>query len=141
MILVDTGPLVALFEPRDSQHQFCTDILKEIREPLIATVPVLTEAFHILPPDSHPAENLRLFIDKEGLSVWFMQSAHIRRAFDLMRRYVDHPMDFADASLVVAAEETKTRKIFTIDRNDFETYRLRIGQRHAHFQILDLRTR
>jgi len=136
VILVDTGPLVALFEPRDSQHQFCADILKDVREPLVTAVPVLTEAFHILPPDSRPAENLRLFIDRGGLSTWPMQGMHIRRAFDLMRQYADHPMDFADASMIVAAEEAKTRQIFTIDRNDFETYRLRIGQRHVHFQIL-----
>jgi len=68
-------------------------------------------------------------VGKGGLSTWFMQEEHVRRAFDLMRAYHNRPMDFADASLIMAAEATRTRKIFTIDRNDFETYRLRIGPR------------
>lgn len=46
MILVDTGPLVALFDPKDRQHERCANVLKSIREPLHTTVPVLTEAFH-----------------------------------------------------------------------------------------------
>jgi hypothetical protein len=47
-----------------------------------------------------------------------------------------HPMDLADASIVVAAEELGTRKIFTLDRRDFETYRVKRGHRHYPFQIL-----
>ncbi len=136
MILVDTGPLVALFEPKDSQHQACMEVLRGVREALVTTIPVLTEAFHILPSTSRPAENLRAFMEEGGLSTWLMQEEHVRRAFELMRTYHDRPMDFADASLVVAAESTRTRKIFTIDRNDFETYRLRLGQHLTHFDIL-----
>jgi predicted nucleic acid-binding protein len=34
-------------------------------------------------------------------------------------------MDLADASLVAAAEALDTREIFTIDRDDFQTYRVR----------------
>jgi predicted nucleic acid-binding protein len=33
-----------------------------------------------------------------------------------MELYSDHPMDFADASLVTAAEALGTRRVFTIDR-------------------------
>lgn len=39
-----------------------------------------------------------------------------------MELYADHPRDFADASLVVAAESLRTGKVFTVDRNDFEAY-------------------
>jgi predicted nucleic acid-binding protein len=45
-------------------------------------------------------------------------------------------MDFADASLVVAAEAMDTRKIFTIDRDDFETYRVRRGHRHYALELI-----
>jgi uncharacterized protein len=44
MILVDTGPLVALFDPKDAQHERCKNVLKAIQESLITTIPVLTEA-------------------------------------------------------------------------------------------------
>ena len=37
MILIDTGPIVALFDKDDRYHVLCVEILKEIREPLITT--------------------------------------------------------------------------------------------------------
>ena len=52
MILVDTGPLVALFDRKDAAHGRCSGILKGLREPLKTTIPVLTEAFHMLGPAS-----------------------------------------------------------------------------------------
>jgi uncharacterized protein len=52
-------------------------------------------------------------------------------------RYADHPMDLADASLVVAAEVLRTSKIFTIDRQDFEAYRLQRGHRYYPFEIVN----
>ena len=42
-------------------------------------------------------------------------------------------MDFADASLVAAAEALGTRRVFSIDRKDFETYRVRRG--HGHYPV------
>lgn len=45
-------------------------------------------------------------------------------------------MDLADASLVVAAESLGTRKVFTVDRKDFLTYRVRRGHRHYAMDIL-----
>jgi predicted nucleic acid-binding protein len=136
MILVDTGPLVALFDPSDSQYERCVGTLKRFREPIRTTVPVLTEAFHILGPDTRGAAGLRDFIVRGGLSMWFFDQASLVRAFELMERYADHPMDLADASLLAAAESLQTRKVFTVDRRDFETYRVRRGHRHYSLEIL-----
>jgi predicted nucleic acid-binding protein len=136
MILVDTGPFVALFDPRDEQHSRCRRILKEIREPILTTIPVLAEAFHMLGPSSIGSDRLRDFIEDGGLSVWFLDRAWLTRAFELMELYADHPMDLADASLVAAAEALGTRKVFTIDRKDFETYRVRRGHRHYPMEIV-----
>jgi predicted nucleic acid-binding protein len=136
MILVDTGPLVALFDPRDRQHDRCVTALKEIREPIVTTTPVLTDAFHMLGPASIGSDRLRDFVESGGLSVWFFDRPALTRAFELMELYADHPMDLADASLVTAAETLRTRKVFTVDRDDFETYRLRRGHRHMMLQIL-----
>lgn len=136
MILVDTGPLVALFDPKDGQHARCAKTLREIREPIYTTTPVLTEAFHMLEPQSFGADRLRDFVEKGGLSAWFFDRTGLTRAFELMELYADHPMDLADASLVVAAESLGTRKVFTIDRKDFETYRVRRGHRNYPMEIL-----
>ena len=136
MILVDTGPLVALFDPADAWHARCVDRLKTITEPICTTVPVLTEAFHMLTPSSPGAERLMDFIDDGGLGLWFLNDSIVTRAFELMLRYRDISMDLADASLVVAAEHLKTRKIFTIDRKDFTVYRIQRGHRHLTFELV-----
>jgi predicted nucleic acid-binding protein len=136
MILVDTGPLVALFDPKDKQHQRCRKTLKEIRERISTTVPVLTETFHMLDPRSTGSDRLRDFIEKGGLSVWFFDGPALTHAFELMERDADHPMDLADASLIVAAESIGTRKVFTIDRKDFATYRVRRGHRYYPVEMV-----
>ena len=136
MILVDTGPWVALFDPKDEHHSRCKHTLSGIKESLSTTVPVLTEAFHMLEPQSVGSNRLRDFIAKRGASVWHFDRSCLVRAFELMETYADRPMDLADASLVVAAEELKTCKVFTIDRDDFHTYRVRRGHRHLPVQIV-----
>jgi uncharacterized protein len=137
MILVDTGPLVALFDPKDEHHSRCRKTLASIQEPLSTTVPVLTEAFHILEPHSVGSDRLRDFIAKRGAAVWTFDRASLSRAFELMETYASRPMDLADASIVVAAEQLKTRKVFTIDRNDFQAYRVRRGHRHHPLEIVE----
>ena len=136
MMLVDTGPLIALFDPQDGQHDRCVRTLKGIREPIATTIPVLTEVFHMLGPASTGSDRLRDFIEGGGLTVWLFERPALTRAFELMELYADHPMDLADASLVTAAESLGTRRVFTIDRNAFETYKVRRGHRHQAMQIV-----
>ncbi|WP_069472508.1 type II toxin-antitoxin system VapC family toxin [Candidatus Marithrix sp. Canyon 246] len=136
MILVDTGPLVALFDPKDNQHQHCKTLLQTFNEPLISTTPVLTEAFHLLTPNSKGADALRNFIAKGGLNLWFLNKETMQTALQLMEIYHDRPMDLADASLVTAAQTLKISRIFTIDRNDFTIYRIRIGYQYKYFEVI-----
>lgn len=137
MILVDTGPLVALFDPKDEDHAITERMLAELKSPLVTTVAVLTEAFHLLGPASRGADALREFIGARGLGVWFMDAVRLARAFELMQKYADRPMDLADASLVAAAETLRAAQVFTLDRSDFSTYRARIGRTWKRFDVLD----
>lgn len=136
MILTDTGPLVALFDPADSSHERCVETLRTFDEPLGTTTPVLTEAFHLLSPGSFASERLIDFISRSGLHVWFLDPEALSRAFELMVQYADRPMDLADASLVAVAESLDLRKIVTIDRDDFSIYRIKRGHRHYAFEVL-----
>lgn len=136
MILVDTGPFVALFDAQDGAHQATREALQSIRQPLVTTAPVLTEAFHLLDPASRGAAALRQFILRDGLVVWFFDDRSLARALELMDRYADRPMDFADASIVAAAEALRTTVVFTLDRNDFSTYRARIGRSNRGFRVV-----
>ena len=135
MTLVDTGPLVALFDPKDAHHEPCRGALRARADSLATTVPVLTEAFHLLSPASRGSQALREFVLVGGMSLWFLDSGAVARAFELMERYADQPMDLADASIVVAAERLKTRKVLTIDRKDFAAYRIQRGHRRVSFEV------
>jgi predicted nucleic acid-binding protein len=136
MILVDTGPLVALFDRRDDAHEECRELLQAARgQPLVTSIPVLTEAFHLLNPRSRGSAALREFAVQDGIRVWFLSASSLARAFELMERYADRPMDLADASIVTAAEELRTTLVFTIDRNDFAAYRARIGKTYRRFRL------
>jgi predicted nucleic acid-binding protein len=137
VILVDTGPLVALFDPRADSHDSAAQVLARVREPLTTTIPVLAEVFHLLGPSSRGSDALRTFVARAGVVVWYLSPATLKRAFELMEEYADHPMDLADASLVTAAESLKATKIFTIDRNDFTSYRALIGRRLRAFTLVD----
>ena len=135
MILVDTGPLVALFDPADGSHERCVETLKAIEEPIATTVPVLTEAFHLLGPGSIGAQGLRDFIAKGKLAVLHIDDSVLERAFELMKKYADKPMDLADASLVALAERFSLRTVFTLDR-DFTVYRIKHGHQCAEFHMI-----
>ena len=136
MILTDAGPLVALFDRADRAHGRCVETLKKIDEPIATTVPILTEAFHLLGSASAGAAALMEFITEGGLQVIFLDDDALVRSFDLMVQYADAPMDFADASLVAAAENLSLQKVFTIDRRDFDIYRIRRGHRRIAFDII-----
>ena len=136
MILVDTGPLVALFDPADSAHGSCVEALKTISEPIATTVPVLTEAFHLLQPTSVATGRLMDFVAAGGLVVLFLDSRSLLRTFELMAQYSNVPMDLADASLVSMAESHNLRTVFTIDRKDFFIYRVKRGHRNFAFKVI-----
>lgn len=136
MILVDTGPLVALFDPADGSHMRCNETLAAINRPTATTTPVLTEAFHLLGPASIGARRLMDFVSDGGLRVLHLDDSALGRVFELMVQYADAPMDFADASLVALAEQFDLRTVFTIDRADFTFYRIKRGHRYETFHLI-----
>ena len=70
MILIDTGPIVAFFDRDDRYHALCVEILKEIRDPLITTWPVLTECFYLLNFSWEVQDSLWLFIQRGGIEIY-----------------------------------------------------------------------
>ncbi|WP_050988061.1 hypothetical protein [Thiothrix nivea] len=65
-----------------------------------------------------------------------MDDDAVRTALSLMEKYIDRPMDLADASLVVAAQLLGTNRVFTVDRNDFFVYRIAIGHELRAFDVI-----
>ena len=125
MILIDTGPIVALFDKDDRYHVPCLEILKELREPLLTTWPVLTECFYLLNFSWEVQDSVWLFIQRGGIEIYPLEKELLIRCRELMRQYRDLPMDLADATLVVLAEVLDLSKIFTLDQKDFSVYRFK----------------
>ena len=125
-VLVDTGALVALVRERDNFHERVTRFLGEFRTgELISTVPVLTETLHLVAARLGPS-----VLDLACSPLWRVLdvAAGLPRIAELLRKYADRPMDFADASLVWAAEQSGALEILTTDC-DFDIYRTRSQHR------------
>lgn len=122
MILVDSGPLVALLHEDDDKHEICKRAFQRMEETLATVWPVLTEAMHLLRFSSMAQRALCEMIEAGVVSILSLDEADIPRMKELMRKYRDLPMDFADAALVRVSEREKLRAIFTLDR-DFRIYR------------------
>jgi predicted nucleic acid-binding protein len=80
---------------------------------------VLTEAAHFL----HSAQKLLEAVRRGLLVSRFDTQAAAPRLSELVKKYGDQPMDFADACLVCMSEQTRDCRIVTIDRSDFTVYR------------------
>jgi hypothetical protein len=109
--------------------------LASYRGRLLTTWAVLTEFSHLAPT---VAATLPLYrwIDKGGLDLLPLGRDELVRAIDWIEKYADRPMDLADASLVVAAMTTGIHTVWTLDRNDFETYRLP-GRKRFHLAAMN----
>jgi predicted nucleic acid-binding protein len=129
MILVDAGPLIALIHADDQQHQRCKKVFESLIEPMATVWPALTEAMYMLGFSWQAQEALWELVEKEAVWILSLDSTDVPRMIELMRRYRDLPMDLADAALVRVAERERLRRIFTVDRRDFEVYRpARLGR-------------
>ena len=124
-VLIDTGPMVALFSEDDSQQGRCTDTLKTLRPPLLTCWPVLTEAAWLL---RQRPRSLYQLLDGFGNGLFTLISLDaddLPAIAAIMRRYEDVGLQFADAALVHLAERENIRTIFTTDRRDFSIIRLK----------------
>jgi uncharacterized protein len=124
VILVDAGPLVALVDADDQFHKRCVAALKVLREPLATVWPPLTEAMYLLGDLRKAQDAVWEMIARGVLQLLPLDAADVPRMRELMGKYADRPMDLADAALIRVAEREGTRKIFTVDREDFSVYRL-----------------
>lgn len=125
MILTDTGFWLALLNKKDKFHQRANSVLADLEEPLITTWPVVTETTHLLLNRLDSNSQIR-FIDslaKGYIDIFDLDQIHLPRIKTLMKKYQTLPMDFADASLVVAAEELGDGRILSTDLRDFNAYR------------------
>ena len=122
--LADTGALVACLDRGDPWHQRCRDAFGQFRLPLSTSSAVLTELFHLVGDNPREVELAWAFIRSGAVTVLPISDRDLPDIEALMQKYRDRPMDFADGTLVHLAQRESLSTVFTIDHNDFETYRV-----------------
>ena len=132
-LLLDTGALVSLLDRSQPRHPEFVAFFETWHGPVVSTEAVLTEVSHLL---SRAPRGIQVCLDfflSGGAVLVPSSGTALARCLQLVAKYADRPMDFADATLVVLAEELETGLVFTTDLRDFEIYRWR-GRRR--FEIV-----
>jgi uncharacterized protein len=121
-IVVDAGPLIALFDRDDRYHRRAVEFVRGLRTRLITNLPVLTEATALLRFSVEAQSELLRWVH-QSLDIDHGTSADLPRIIALLEKYRDMPADFADVSLVALAERLNVSQVASVDR-DFAIYRL-----------------
>jgi hypothetical protein len=124
-LLLDTGALVSLLDRSQRDHPEFVRFFDAWEGQVVSSEAVLTEATHLLGRVFRGRKACLDFFLAGGAVLVPSTPSSLRRCRELMEQYEGLPMDFADATLVVLAEEIGTNLVFTTDRNDFEIYRIR----------------
>jgi uncharacterized protein len=133
-VLLDTGPIVASLDRSDPHHEWVMQRFSSIRGRVLTTGAIVTEASFFLQDATGGIERLVDLIDRLRVEIWDCFSLQILRSAEkLVTAYADTPMDFADATLVLAAEYYGIGEIATLDQRGFRTFR---HGRNKSFRLL-----
>ena len=123
--VVDSGPLIALFEPRDQHHAWAVSTFSRLPAPWLTCEAALTEAYFQISPVR--ARQLNALLRKGTIRVAFDLDRELIPVLELREKYADVPMALADACLVRMSELLPQPVVVTTD-SDFRIYR-RHGRR------------
>lgn len=128
MTLTDTGPLVSNIDVQDTHYQKVGAIINRVPRPLLTTEACLTEALYLLHEVAgwRGQSALLQMVNIGALQILTPAADGPARAYAYMERFRDQPCDYADATLLIAAEDLGLRSVFTLDRH-FYAYRLTDG--------------
>lgn len=127
--LLDTGPLVAYLDASDPGHSHVAPRLDRFAGRLATTSAVITEAMHLVASDTRGPRALAELVSAAAIEVHDLSRApDLQIAVELMETYVDLPMDYADATLLMLAERLGVDELATLDRRGFSAFRTRKGK-------------
>ncbi|WP_219419391.1 type II toxin-antitoxin system VapC family toxin [Pseudonocardia nigra] len=127
MIVVDTGPIVALVNDRDDHHERCRDLLANHPGPLLVPTTVFTEVCLLLERRRGTRAELAFLTDvRAGLFTMLeTTSADLDRIAELVEAYADLPLGTVDASVIALAERLGLPAVATLDHRHFGIVRPR----------------
>jgi len=114
--LMDAGPLVAWFCSKDEHHAWAEKVFDELPTGALVCEAVLAEACHLAAKDGVARAKVLQLVEDNSLRLVSL-AGQIRRIRDLLARYADVPMDFADACIVSLSELHPTARVCTTDRH------------------------
>ena len=120
-LLLDTGPIVAYFYPRDAYHEWAVERFSAFDPPFVTCEAVVAEACFLLARNRLSPARVLEAIERDVIRIDFQLAAEVTPLRDAMERYANVPMSLADACLVRLAELTGL-PICTLD-SDFTIYR------------------
>jgi uncharacterized protein len=120
-VIFDTGPLVAWFCPRDSHHAWVRQTFTQIPAGGLICEAVLAEVCHLVAKDGIPHGKVLEFVERGGLTPVFL-GGELPALRELLNRYADAPMDFADACVARLTELYVDSSVCTTD-GDFRFFR------------------
>lgn len=126
-VLLDTGPLVAFLDRRDSYHEWAKEQFAAFRAPLLTNEPVLAEACHLLRRVRGGKAAVIALARSGAVRIPFRLEQQVAPVESLLRKYDSVPMSLADACLVRMTEIQPETEVLTLDA-DFSLYR-RHGRR------------
>lgn len=129
-VLVDSGPLIALFNGADRWHAAALGWLQaNPAAALISTWPVATEVCALLARRIHNdcALDFLRWAQRGGITLDGAADGSLTEVLRISERFADLPFDLADASIAEAAARLRLRHILSIDA-DFDVYRDRAGK-------------
>ena len=121
-IIVDTGPLVALLNARDTHHAWARDTFDDVEPPLWTCEAVISEACFLVRQLKDGADAVLALVARGVIQVDLALSADVEPVRKLMTRYASVPMSLADACLVRMTEIHTRSAVLTLDK-DFGVYR------------------
>ena len=121
-ILIDAGPLIALFDGSDSYHQKIVEYLAQSRDRLVTSWPVIAETCHMLDFSIGAQIDFLKWCERGGVRIEHTSTTELRRIIELTEKYSNVPMDLADATLILLSERLAITEIITID-SDYYIYR------------------
>lgn len=130
--LLDTGVIVALLDRSEQFHEACSQTIREIEGPLITCEAVIAESCYLLRNLRGAAEAVVDNVAAGVFQIPFQLSSEAASVKQVLRKYQDRKIDFADACLIRLADEFGSADILTLDR-DFAVYR---WGRNKAFRIL-----
>ncbi len=129
-VLVDSGPLIALFNGADHWHARVLAWLQA--NPAVAlcsTWPVATEVCALLARRIHNrcALDFLRWAQRGGITLHAAEEGSLTDVLRISERFASLPFDLADASIAEAAGRLRLRHVLSIDA-DFDVYRDRSGR-------------